>query len=213
MTDLDLVMQAIQRDYPVIPPPVHNIWTASAAAKVIDCVLSLNRDYYGQVLPRVNAFVAAKPEISSLRDLRTLIDSYPSPYDFLEAELRLRFAARATILSQIIDFLLEELENYPGGNDQERLERWAADARPGDYIATGVRGFALSGFQYLRMLFGAQTTKPDIHIIRFVSEAIGRTVTDIQALYLMERAARRLDIPLRNLDALIWEQRAGTPKP
>ena len=28
----------------------------------------------------------------------------------------------------------------------------------------GVRGFGLAGFQYMRMLFGAQTAKPDIHI-------------------------------------------------
>jgi hypothetical protein len=66
----------------------------------------------------------------------------------------------------------------------------AAWAGPGDYLSVAARGFGLAGFQYLRMLFGAQTTKPDIHIIRFVSTIIGRKVTDVQALYLLERTAK-----------------------
>jgi hypothetical protein len=68
-----------------------------------------------------------------------------------------------------------------------------------------VPGFGLGGFQYLRMLFGAQTTKPDVHIIRFVSEAIGRKIADIKALYLLERAAKQAGLPIRELDITIWE--------
>ena len=90
------------------------------------------------------------------------------------------------------------------------MENWAEWTRPGDYLAVGVKGFGLAGFQYLRMLFGAQTTKPDIHIMRFVAEHIGRPVTDIQALYLLEKAARLAGLPLRELDAAIWESRART---
>jgi hypothetical protein len=48
--------------------------------------------------------------------------------------------------------------------------------RPGDSYFLGIKGFKLSGFQYLRMLFGAQTTKPDVHIVKFISEIVGRKV-------------------------------------
>lgn len=60
------------------------------------------------------------------------------------------------------------------------------------------------------MLFGAQTTKPDVHIVRFVSEIVGRKVSDVQALYLLERAAVRTGLPVRDLDVAIWEASART---
>ena len=58
------------------------------------------------------------------------------------------------------------------------------------------------------MLLGAQTTKPDVHIIRFFSNIVGRKVTDVQALYLLDRAAKRAGLPIRELDIAIWEKSA-----
>lgn len=55
------------------------------------------------------------------------------------------------------------------------------------------------------MLFGADTTKPDKWIIRFVSRYVGRNVSDSQALHLLERAAEKLKLSVRDLDTTIWE--------
>jgi hypothetical protein len=38
------------------------------------------------------------------------------------------------------------------------------------------------GISILRILFGAQAVKPDLHIRRFVSEGVGRPVQDVQTL-------------------------------
>jgi hypothetical protein len=71
-----------------------------------------------------------------------------------------------------------------------------------------IRGFALAGYQYLRMLFGANTTKPDDHICRYVSRCVGRTVSDVEALTLLEGASAISDVRLRDLDTTIWETSA-----
>jgi hypothetical protein len=144
-----------------------------------------------------------------------LITRYDTALDFSRAELDYKDQRRAGTLLGVVDYLLDAQHEHEGPTEAERLERWAAWARPGDYLAIGVPGFGLAGFQYLRMLFGAQTTKPDVHIIRFVSEAVGRKVTDVQALYLLERAAKRSGLRIRELDAAIWERsaRGGKPTP
>jgi len=58
------------------------------------------------------------------------------------------------------------------------------------------------------MLFGVQTTKPDVHIIRFVSEVLGKKVNDVTALSLLERAAKQTGLPLREVDNIIWLARS-----
>jgi hypothetical protein len=63
------------------------------------------------------------------------------------------------------------------------------------------------GFQHLRMLFGAQTTKPDVHIRNFVSEVIGRKVNDYTALALLEQASAQTNLPLHEVDGAIWSER------
>jgi hypothetical protein len=95
-----------------------------------------------------------------------------------------------------------------GGPEQEQLsnlESWARESRPEDHRAFAIRGFALAGFQYLRMLFGANTAKPDKYIREFVARAIGRPVSPLKALHLLEAAAGQGRMHLRDLDTTIWE--------
>jgi len=83
----------------------------------------------------------------------------------------------------------------------------------GDLLRDGIYGFGLSGFQYLRMLFGADTTKPDRHIRSFVEKCIGAQVSDWRALQLMEHAAKRVGRSLREVDHAIWESYARSETP
>ncbi len=176
---------------------------------VLDCVLSLNRPYNAVVLPRVQAFAQKHPQVRSLAELKALIAAFPTATAFCAAELNYKDARRAGTLTGVIDYLIDAQTEHEGADENERLARWAKWARPGDYLTVAVRGFGLAGFQYLRMLFGAQTTKPDVHVIAFVSEQLGRRVTDVQALHLLERAARLAGLPLREVDAEIWKERAA----
>lgn len=175
---------------------------------VIDCILSLNRRYAAFALPRVEKFSKAHPNITELTQLLELIETYPDPTHFCVSQLSYNDAARAATLVGVTKYLLDIQHDFSGNTENERLRAWAAAARPGDYAFVGVRGFGLAGFQYLRMLFGVQTTKPDVHIIRFVSEVLGKKVNDVTALSLLERAAKQAGLPLREVDNIIWTSRA-----
>ncbi len=206
--DLELLEARLRADFPEVEEPADPIWTAPPAWKVIDCVLSLNRNYDRFVWPRVAAFGESHPELRSVAGLARLLESYPTPRAFGEAELGTRDGRRMETLRGVVLHLLGVLPQFPGATEEERLEAWARDARPGDFLGAGIRGFALAGWQYLRMLFGAQTLKPDVHLQRYVEEAVGHPVTPVQALYLLEDAGRRLGLPLRSLDVRIWERGA-----
>ena len=71
-----------------------------------------------------------------------------------------------------------------------------------------IRGFAIAGFQYLRMLFGADTTKPDRYIIGFVSDILNRRVSAIESLLLLEAASERVGLSVRDVDSYIWNRGA-----
>lgn len=93
-------------------------------------------------------------------------------------------------------------------SEWERLQSWAREVRPSDYTLIDVKGLGLAGFQYLRMLFGVQTTKPDRHILAFVSETVGRAVDPPSPVTLLEEAAKRAGILLREADGALWAERA-----
>jgi hypothetical protein len=175
---------------------------------VLDCVLSLNRNYDRFCLPRVEQFKLRHPEVDTLERLLDLIRSYPSRLEFSIRELNYRDEGRAVILVQVIEFLIGVQAKFAGPSEASRLKKWAITVQPADYQALGIRGFGLAGFQYVRVLFGAQTVKPDVHICRFVSEAVGRPVGEVEALTLLEIASKRLDWPLGDLDYAVWDKLA-----
>jgi hypothetical protein len=116
--------------------------------------------------------------------------------------------ARSVTLAKVVEWLtaVAGVGNYNG--QMLNLERWATSAKPDDRSRLGIAGFGLGGFQYLRMLFGANTTKPDVHIQRYVASGVGRRVSDIQALLLLEVAAKEAAVSLRDLDTTVWEKSA-----
>jgi len=211
MTDLELVVAAIHT-LGTLKPSIDPAWSRPPASKVIDCVLSLRRRYDSFVVPRLDSFEQSHPDIRSIHDLRYLIDSHPSPARFSERVLNYRDPARAQTLSGMVGYLVRVLDHGSGRSESDTLTHWANGARPADYRTVGVRGFGLAGYQYLRMLFGADTTKPDVHICRFVRNALNRPVTDVAALEILEQAAPLAGVKLRDLDTTIWETSARGPR-
>ncbi len=170
-------------------------------------MLSLNRRYESVVVPRVRRFLQRCPEIASCAQLLDRMNSLGAQR-FVAEILDTNDARRADTLMGVVRYALNVQTRFTGGSEDERLRAWAADARPGDFATVGVHGFGLAGFQYLRMHFGADTCKPDIHIVRFVASAIGRKVNEVHALLLLEQVARVSGESVRRLDGLIWESAA-----
>jgi hypothetical protein len=209
--DTRLLIEALRRSFPTPPKRGFNSWSVPPL-NVLDCVLSLNRRYDTFCKPRVHKFASQHPEVDTLARMVRLINRYSTPLEFSITELDYRDGQRAATLVGVLTHLIQAQKAFKGSSETSRLKQWAKKAKPGDYEALRIRGFGLAGFQYLRMLFRAQTAKPDVHIRRFVSNAVGHAVGDVQALTLLEVAAKRLRWPPLALDNAIWDRNARGSK-
>lgn len=210
--DVDLLVDALRRTFPDGPPErTFGDW-GTAAMNVLDCVLSLNRRYYPFCEQRLDRFRTAHPDVETVEQLLELIGKYRTPLEFSVQELDYRDANRAQTLVGVCQYMNTVQTAFEGETEMARFREWAKAVTPDGYEAPGVRGFGLAGFQYLRMLFGAETAKPDVHVRRFVAEAVGHPINDTTALTLLETAAKHLDWHLTALDNEIWEFRAQSGK-
>ncbi len=206
--DIAILADELLRIAPRILPSTDPAWTHPLAIRVIDCVLSLNRNYDNFVVPRLRVFMETHPNIQSVRQLNKFIESYSSPALFVKTELSYNHEYRARILYEVVDYLSNIVESVPFDQEENVLSEWAVSAKPNGYSILNIKGFALAGYQYLRMLLGASTLKPDKHIIDFVSEQLSRSVSDVEALELLENAAISANCSIRDVDTTIWEIRA-----
>ncbi len=179
-----------------------------SAIKVIDCVLSLRTSYDKTVVPRLKTFGSTHPDIQQTSELATLIASYPTPYKFIQQELNFNSERKARILESVVRYVCKIVEENPTVSEEKALKQWAIRAKPQECYSLKIKGFKLAGFQYLRMLFGADTTKPDVHIIRFLSDTLNRKVSAIESLLLLEAASARVGLPVRAVDSFIWKRGA-----
>lgn len=209
--DVDLVATRLKQLSPNIPGfgSVDPAWKRPPAVLIIDCVLSLNRPYDRFVVPRLDAFEEKQPEIQRITDLAKLIAGYPTPHVFVQQELNYNHEVRANTLQDVVEFVCQIVDGTQTiKEEKEVLKQWAIQAEPQDYKSLNIRGFAIAGFQYLRMLFGADTTKPDVHIIGFLSDILNRRVSAVEALRLLEVASKSLGLSVRDVDTYIWQIRA-----
>jgi len=128
----------------------------------------LNRRYDSVVFPRIQAFAQNHPEVTELSHLQSMFDACEEVGAFSSEKLNYNDVRREHTIRGVVTYLTAIQANHSGETESKRLQTWAHSVQPSDYIQVGVKGFGLAGFQYLRMLFGVQTTKPDVHIICFL---------------------------------------------
>ncbi len=206
--EVDRLRDALLRLAPRVRPSVDPAWSRPLAVRVIDCVLSLNRKYDVFVVPRLERFMDAHPQVLFVDQLARLIDSHPSPAAFVASALNYYHADRARVLAEVVDYVGRLVHVADHAQHSAILQRWATASQPDGFKALHIKGFKVAGWQYLRMLFGAQTTKPDKHIIDFVSEELRRPVKAVESLFLLEAASQAAALPIRDVDTSIWEARA-----
>jgi hypothetical protein len=123
----------------------------------------------------------------------------------MKKELDYKDVERGRVILGVLQYLLRELKPVEGDELQE-LKNWAVRSTLDDLGKVKVRGFGPAGFQYLRMIYGAQTAKPDIYLKRFVARCIGRPVDEWEAVNLLEKASEREGIRLRDFENAVWER-------
>ncbi len=178
------------------------------AIKVIRCVLSLRTSYDKVVRRREKNFRSAHLDLKKVTELANFMASYPNPYEFMRQELCYKSERKAGMLQQVVQHACQIVQKTPNVSEEDSLKKWAVQAKPQECYSLDIKYFKVAGFQYLRMLFGADTTKPDLHVINLLSELLDRSVTDIESILLLEAASKRVGLSVRDVDAYIWKRGA-----
>ena len=182
------------------------------AIKIIRCVLSLRTSYDKVVVRREKTFRVVHPDIKQVAELENLMASYPNPYEFMRQELCYKSERKAKMLQQVVQYVCQIVQKTPNVSEEEILKKWAIQAKPHECYTLKIKYFKLAGFQYLRMLFGADTAKPDVHVIRLVSKILRRNVSAIESILLLEEASKQVRLSVRSVDRFIWNIGARQPK-
>ena len=91
-----------------------------------------------------------------------------------------------------------------------RLRTWATKSQQEDFVGH-IKGLGPAVYRSLAMRMGVDTVKPDVHVLRFVSGAIGRNATQAEAVDGLTDVAARLGVPARDLDWSVLQFQKGLP--
>lgn len=176
----------------------------------VDAVLSINRPYARFVRPRVERFARIFPGLGELQLFRQRIEGLTGE-EIAREFLDTRDALRGALLDRLTKRLLELAGGSLGEGEMGKLKRWALEQTPASHTSFGVPGIGIATFQYLRMLLGVDTVKPDTHVGGFVSSAVGRRLRAEEVILLVERSATVLGASAIAVDHAIWRERAALP--
>ena len=145
-------------------------------------------------------------ELRTHKALAKLISSYPNTK---KGNLKLakylwnnNHWTRAKFLRELLTYF----ESVKVRN-MRTLSRWGRDTvfqEVRGRIKTQEHSMGLAIFKWLQGRVGVDTVKPDVHVLKFVSDCIGRKVKDEEAVEAVEGVAKELEIPAFRLDAAIW---------
>jgi hypothetical protein len=165
------------------------------------------QSYFSQVKPSVEAFQARfidTGQISSFDELATLDQQDPILTEIFEAQRKRRVLITGA----------DVFKNIDGEDDLDRLQQWAQDADPTTYSEDPfgrITGVGLRTFQYLRMIAGIDTVKPDIQVRRFI-EALAEATdspnldasTDQAVLESCQWLSDKTSYRMIELDQIAW---------
>lgn len=173
----------------------------NAVLILVDAVLSMNRKYDSFVVPRIK--LIKETGIATLEDLKEKIQD-ESVEGFCKV-WRYNHISRVIILESLVDKFLKIKKNLDASNDLEALHLWGKNSSVADFKNFNVSGIGFTTFQYIRLMCGADTIKPDIYLKRSVKGAIGRTASETEIVQIVEGAAKQLGTSARQLDYAIWK--------
>lgn len=175
------------------------------AVKVINSVISQGLSSKYVVYPRLEGFKEKRPDIKSVKQLADLMASYTTPLEFLTEEVDLKNKLKAGAINGIVKYLCDLIEASPTVPEEETLKQWAITAEPDDHKKLKIKGVGIATLQWLRILLGADTSKPDVHIMNFINDTIGQKLSEDECILLIESVASYLEVSERDVDGAIWE--------
>jgi hypothetical protein len=165
------------------------------------------QSYFTHVKPSVEAFQTHFLEtdrITSFAELASLNQQDTTLEQIFEAQRKRRVLVEGA----------DVLANIDAETDLVRLQEWAHHADPTNHSMDpfgGINGVGLRTFQYLRMIAGIDTVKPDIQVKRFVETLAEETgdphldpSRDQTVLESCQWLAEETDYRMIELDQIAW---------
>jgi len=110
--------------------------------------------------------------------------------------------------------LLAYFESLPEpAVDHASLRKWAEESTFEQDFKGRVKGLGLAIYKWLTMRLGVNTIKPDVHVHNFLKKSAGRTLSDREAVAVLEAVAKEIDRLAYELDWSIWERATGQDFP
>lgn len=143
-------------------------------------------------------FRSEHADVRSFDDLEEILADHPDDEDLAQTLWGNRHHRRARELRGLVAYLRER-----DVTDLAALRAWAAGSTQADFVGR-IKGLGPAVYRSLVMRLGVDTIKPDVHVLRFVSGAIDRRVTQDEVVTSLEQVARRLGVSARTLDGSVW---------
>lgn len=142
-------------------------------------------------------------DIRTLKELKQFLARYPdTPEGNLSAAAHMwgfKAGRRVAELRALVKYF-----DTRGVETQELLTHWARTSHYRDFMGR-VKGLGLAEYEKIQLRLGYGPIKPAPHLARFVSAALGHTVSDNDLIEAVERASDKLGIGARELDRRIYE--------
>lgn len=174
---------------------------------IVNAILSKNRNY-DNVQGWVKNFQTKYDGISTLIELIKVIDQ-ETPKIFSE-NIRYKHESRINEIKEVASVFIKMKDNSEE-DDLEVMQNWAKNTtytNKEDPILK-VKGIGIATFQYLRILLGVETCKPDVQIKKFLETALNKDKTEKkfseeEAIEIIEELSKELNVGTRILDNSIW---------
>lgn len=175
---------------------------------IVDAILSKNRDY-DKAKVWIEKFEDEYKDIKSLNDLVEMLNVEGA----LKVTKKIKYKDEVRIkeINEVASTFLKLKNEYGEQDDLKAMKKWAkeTDFTKKDDPIFKIKGIGIATFQYLRILSGAQTCKPDVHIKNFLNDVLGRKkgkkFSEEYAVRAVTQLAQSIDKDTRIVDNAIWK--------
>ena len=169
-----------------------------------DAILYINRNYNNLVIPRINK-LEKKFEEENVDTIKSLMDKIENiGINNFKLFWDYNHSRAVEMLKELCKYFLKS-----NINSLAEIKKWAKESTVEDVIGIQeIKGIGFSTYQYLRMLSGASTSKPNDSIKQAIKDAgidIPKS-NEKKLVTLMENTSKSLGIDVRVLDYAIWEK-------
>lgn len=173
---------------------------------LVDTCLAWRNHYSKKVIPRIKRVKQRFSHVKTLEDLRDLMVEMGEGFN--RAFWDFDSQRRKQMLFELTNGFIEYKKKTHIDDDMEAMKDWAVKARIEKY-SKGINGspitcLGIANYQYLRMLCGVNTVKPDTYILKGIETALGYSKKPPEVVKLLEKAAAKMEIPMLEIDQILW---------